>query len=58
MQVYENDTVSINVINNLISESTSIHWHGVHPVDAPWMDGAVGVTQVMCLFSVCTWCFC
>lgn len=23
----------------------SIHWHGIHPVDTPWTDGAVGVTQ-------------
>jgi len=45
VEVYENDWVEINVINGMISESTSIHWHGVHPVDQPWTDGAVGVSQ-------------
>ena len=32
VEVFENDWVEINVINGMISESTSIHWHGVHPV--------------------------
>eukprot|EP00466_Bigelowiella_natans_P018286 jgi/Bigna1/78085/fgenesh1_pg.52_\ len=45
IEVYENDTVEINVINNLISEGVSIHWHGLHPIRQPWADGAVGVTQ-------------
>lgn len=40
-----NDTVSIHVRNNLISESLSIHWHGIHPFETPWTDGAVGVSQ-------------
>lgn len=43
--VYENDTVSINVRNNLISEAVSIHWHGIHPFETPYTDGAIGVTQ-------------
>ena len=29
VQVNVNDTVSINVINGLISEATTIHWHGI-----------------------------
>ena len=45
INVYENDTVSINVVNRMISEGTSIHWHGIHPHATPWTDGAVGVTQ-------------
>eukprot|EP01047_Picozoa_sp_COSAG01_P042254 COSAG01_NODE_3679_length_5802_cov_347.111520_2_plen_310_part_00 len=40
-----NDTVSIRVRNNLISEALSIHWHGIHPFETPWTDGAIGVTQ-------------
>ena len=28
VEVFENDTVSINVINRCLSESTTIHWHG------------------------------
>ena len=45
IEVYENDTVSINVINKMISEGTSIHWHGIHPYATPWTDGTVGVSQ-------------
>jgi len=45
VEVFENDTVSINVVNGMISESTSIHWHGIHPHETPWTDGTVGVTQ-------------
>ena len=40
-----NDTVSINVRNHLISEAIAIHWHGIHPYETPWTDGAIGVTQ-------------
>ena len=26
-------------------QATTIHWHGVHPYETPWTDGAIGVTQ-------------
>lgn len=45
VEVTVNDTVSINVINNMLSESTTIHWHGIHPFETPWTDGTLGVTQ-------------
>jgi FtsP/CotA-like multicopper oxidase with cupredoxin domain len=45
VEVFENDTVSINVVNRMISEATSIHWHGIHPFETPWTDGTVGVSQ-------------
>ena len=45
IEVFENDTVSINVVNRMISEATSIHWHGIHPYETPWTDGTVGVSQ-------------
>merc|ERR1711871_1712569 len=45
VEVFENDTVKINVINNLLSEATTIHWHGIHPVDTPWTDVTYGVSQ-------------
>jgi len=45
VEVDVNDTVSINVINSLISEATTIHWHGIHPYETPWTDGTIGVTQ-------------
>ena len=39
VEVFLNDTVRITVVNNMISEATSIHWHGVHPFETPWTDG-------------------
>ena len=45
IEVFENDTVSINVINKCISETTTIHWHGIHPFETPWTDGTLGVSQ-------------
>lgn len=41
----ENDTMEITVVNNLFSESTTIHWHGIHMPGTPYMDGARDVTQ-------------
>ena len=43
--VYEGQRMIVNVINNLITESTSIHWHGMDMVNTPWMDGVVLITQ-------------
>jgi FtsP/CotA-like multicopper oxidase with cupredoxin domain len=45
IECFENDTIQVTVLNNLLSHATSIHWHGVHPIDTPWMDGAAWVTQ-------------
>merc|ERR1711871_105917 len=45
VEVFENDTVSINVINRCLSESTTIHWHVIHPFETPWTDGTLGVSQ-------------
>ena len=33
------------MINELFSEATTIHWHGVHMPGTPYMDGARSVTQ-------------
>ena len=43
--VYENQTLSVLVVNRLEREATSIHWHGPHQNNTPWMDGAEHVTQ-------------
>ena len=40
-----NQTVSIQVQNNLINEKTSVHWHGMHQNSTPWMDGVDHITQ-------------
>ena len=37
--------LNIKVVNNLASESISIHWHGQHVSEAPWMDGVAHITQ-------------
>lgn len=43
--VWENQTLVIDVRNNLLSEATTIHWHGMHQVNTPWMDGVGGLSQ-------------
>ena len=45
--VHEKQVVSIVVHNNLTSEGTSIHWHGMHQIGTPWMDGVGLVTQCL-----------
>nr|1GW0_A Chain A, LACCASE-1 [Melanocarpus albomyces]1GW0_B Chain B, LACCASE-1 [Melanocarpus albomyces]2IH8_A Chain A, Laccase-1 [Melanocarpus albomyces]2IH8_B Chain B, Laccase-1 [Melanocarpus albomyces]2IH9_A Chain A, Laccase-1 [Melanocarpus albomyces]2IH9_B Chain B, Laccase-1 [Melanocarpus albomyces]3FU7_B Chain B, Laccase-1 [Melanocarpus albomyces]3FU9_A Chain A, Laccase-1 [Melanocarpus albomyces]3FU9_B Chain B, Laccase-1 [Melanocarpus albomyces]3QPK_A Chain A, Laccase-1 [Melanocarpus albomyce len=39
------DTVEVTVINNLVTNGTSIHWHGIHQKDTNLHDGANGVTE-------------
>ena len=43
--VHEEQIVVINVKNNLTTEGISIHWHGLHQMNTPWMDGVGQVTQ-------------
>jgi len=45
VEAMENDTVRVTVINNMISEATTIHWHGIHPYETPWEDGTYGVSM-------------
>ena len=41
--------VVVDVFNNIVGapgdDDTSIHWHGMHQVHVPWMDGVGYVTQ-------------
>ena len=39
------DTVVVNVKNNLGTESTGIHFHGLRMYGTQFMDGPTGVTQ-------------
>jgi FtsP/CotA-like multicopper oxidase with cupredoxin domain len=39
------DTIQVTVINNLDTNGTSIHWHGLHQKDTNLHDGANGVTE-------------
>ena len=43
--VYEGQVVVANVINGLLTETISIHWHGMDQRNTPWMDGAIHVSQ-------------
>nr|XP_053649016.1 uncharacterized protein LOC128700086 [Cherax quadricarinatus] len=39
------DELVVDVINELGSDSTSIHWHGLHQWGTPYMDGVAFLTQ-------------
>ena len=41
----QNQRVNARVVNNLASESISIHWHGQHVTNDPWADGVAHITQ-------------
>ena len=45
IEVYENQTIEIKVVNNHHTDSITIHFHGLHQRDTPWMDGVAFVTQ-------------
>ncbi|KZS15189.1 Laccase 2 [Daphnia magna] len=45
IQVCEGDRIIVNVKNHLPGESCTIHWHGIHQVGSPYMDGVPLVTQ-------------
>ncbi|XP_070545391.1 uncharacterized protein [Ptychodera flava] len=37
--------VRIQLHNNMMEDSTSMHWHGVYQMRTPWMDGVPYITQ-------------
>ena len=43
--VYQNQTMVVDVINTLVTEPVTIHWHGLEQFNTPWMDGAEIITQ-------------
>lgn len=45
IEVCQGDRITIDVINLLHSESTTMHWHGQHHVKTPYMDGVPYVSQ-------------
>ncbi|XP_059140775.1 uncharacterized protein LOC131928704 [Physella acuta] len=45
IEVYEGQTITVHVRNDLISDAVTVHWHGLHQVGTPWMDGVPFVTQ-------------
>ncbi|XP_059153453.1 uncharacterized protein LOC131939263 [Physella acuta] len=46
IEVYEGQTITVHVRNDLISDAVTVHWHGLHQVKTPWMDGVPFVTQL------------
>ena len=43
--VHEDQYVIVDVFNHLSSEGVTIHWHGIHQKNTPWMDGVAAVSQ-------------
>ncbi|CAG9122108.1 unnamed protein product [Plutella xylostella] len=43
--VCQGDRVIVDVDNELMTEGSSVHWHGMHQVGTPYMDGTPWVTQ-------------
>uniref|UniRef100_A0A182JBL4 Uncharacterized protein n=1 Tax=Anopheles atroparvus TaxID=41427 RepID=A0A182JBL4_ANOAO len=45
IHVCKHDTIVVDVENELEGYGSTIHWHGFHQMDTPWMDGVPMVTQ-------------
>ncbi|XP_065208115.1 uncharacterized protein LOC135836952 [Planococcus citri] len=45
IQVCLGDSLVVDVVNSMVEESTSIHWHGHHQKYTPYMDGVPFITQ-------------
>lgn len=45
IEVCQNDIIVVDLHNKLPSEGTSLHWHGQHQVETPYMDGVPLITQ-------------
>lgn len=43
--VYEGQTVIVHIKNTLLSNSATIHFHGLHQRDTPFFDGMPYITQ-------------
>lgn len=39
------DYIEVTVTNELITEGTSLHWHGLLQKETPWFDGTPGISQ-------------
>ena len=43
--VYKGQKVTVHVKNNLLSDTVTIHWHGLHQKGTSYMDGVGFITQ-------------
>lgn len=39
IHVCKNDQIVVDVVNMMAGASTTLHWHGFHQRETPWMDG-------------------
>lgn len=45
VEVCFGDTVMVDVQNHLMGDTTTIHWHGLHQRETPYMDGVPFISQ-------------
>ena len=45
LEVMEGAEVAVKVVNELLKEGLTIHWHGIHLRNNVWMDGVPYITQ-------------
>ncbi|KAL4713687.1 hypothetical protein ACJJTC_004218 [Scirpophaga incertulas] len=45
IEVCQHDRVIVDVENDLMTEGTTVHWHGQHQKGTPYMDGTPYITQ-------------
>ncbi|KAG7296596.1 hypothetical protein JYU34_020406 [Plutella xylostella] len=45
IEVCQNDRIIVDVENDLMTEGTTVHWHGQHQRGTPFMDGTPMITQ-------------
>ncbi|XP_046570466.1 laccase-1-like isoform X1 [Haliotis rubra] len=43
--MYEDQNVEVSVTNELHTDSVTVHFHGIHQRNTPWMDGVAYITQ-------------
>nr|XP_040232544.2 uncharacterized protein LOC120955589 [Anopheles coluzzii] len=45
IHVCRHDLIVVDVVNHMEGLESTIHWHGAHQYDTPWMDGVPMITQ-------------
>lgn len=45
IHVCKNDLIVVDVVNMMGGTAATIHWHGFHQRETPWMDGVPFITQ-------------
>lgn len=51
INVCKDDLVIVDLHNDMDGSATSIHWHGMHQKETPWMDGVPFLTQCPIQYS-------